>query len=80
MGFEFIQLNTNGLRLGNGPGISGKAQGRPVSRLYSCSSTARATASSGPQRRKFLEAKMRAIENCRDMDLGVVLVPTLVRG
>lgn len=79
-GFSFFQLNTNGLRLA--------ADKDYVFRLKTagldCVFLQFDGVTDEPYRKlrgkALLAAKLRAIENCADVGLGVVLVPTLVPG
>ncbi len=78
LGFEFIQLNTNGLRLASDP--------RYVERLKEAGLASVFLQFDGttddPYTRlrglPLLESKLRAIGHCADHGIGVVLVPTVV--
>jgi len=78
-GFSFVQLNTNGLRLGRDPGyahILARAGLASVFLQFDGSDAACAALRGRP----FLADKLAAIRAAGEAGLGVVLVPTLVRG
>ncbi|MBR5293136.1 MAG: radical SAM protein [Oscillospiraceae bacterium] len=79
-GFSFFQLNTNGVRLANEDGYARHLKEAGVSVAFlqfdglddSIYRTLRGT--------DLLETKLRAIDNCREAGLPVVLVPTVAPG
>jgi 7,8-dihydro-6-hydroxymethylpterin dimethyltransferase len=80
MGIAYIQLNTNGLRLGMENGYARYLADQGLSCVFlqfdgTCDSIYQKL-----RGRSFLDIKMAAVENCGAADLGVVLVPTLVSG
>lgn len=80
MGFSFVQLNTNGLRLAEEPGYARRLKEAGLSCVYlqfDGISDAPYVALRG---RALLDIKLRAVENCAGAGLGVVLVPTLAPG
>jgi uncharacterized radical SAM superfamily Fe-S cluster-containing enzyme len=80
MGFEFIQLNTNGLRLAKDPDyVRGLARSGLSSVFLQFDGTDDEIQQS-MRGRRLLDRKRAAIAACADNDLGVVLVPTLVPG
>lgn len=78
-GFAFVQLNTNGLRLGREQGFAKRLARAGLSSVFLQfdGSDAACAALRG---RPLLAEKLAAVEACRKAGLGVVLVPTLARG
>jgi 7,8-dihydro-6-hydroxymethylpterin dimethyltransferase len=78
MGFRFIQLNTNGLRLARDPAFVERLKEAGLASVFlqfdGTDDEIYRALRGGP----FLKAKLDAIHNCRDQELGVILVPTLV--
>ncbi|MFH1255951.1 MAG: radical SAM protein [Candidatus Diapherotrites archaeon] len=74
-GFEHVQYNTNGIRLANEEGFAQKLVDAGVSTLYM--SFDGVTPKTNPK--NHWEVK-KAIENCRKAKLGIVLVPTIIKG
>jgi len=80
IGFSFIQLNSNGLRLAAEPDfVRQLADARLVSVFLQFDGTEESIHEK-LRGRPLLEVKRRAIEHCSAAGLGVVLVPTLVPG
>ena len=79
-GFEYIQLNTNGLMLADKPGFASecKEAGAGCAFLQFDGTTDEIFLQTRGSR--LLETKIRAIENCDRAELGVILVPTLIPG
>jgi uncharacterized radical SAM superfamily Fe-S cluster-containing enzyme len=80
MGFPFIQLNTNGVKLAGDPAY---AMGLKQSGLFSVFLQFDGTEDRIYQAirgRGLLREKILAIENCAAAGLGIVLVPTIVKG
>lgn len=80
MGFEFIQLNTNGIRLAQDADYVKtlvRAGLNCVFLQFDGTDDRIFTALRG---RPLLAEKHRAIEHCREAGIGVVLVPTVVSG
>ncbi len=75
----FVQINTNGLRLGREPGYAGSLARAGLASVFLQfdGSDAACTALRG---RPLLNAKLAAIDACAEAGLGVVLVPTVARG
>jgi uncharacterized radical SAM superfamily Fe-S cluster-containing enzyme len=78
IGFEFIQLNTNGLRLASDLHYLERLKQAGLSSLFLQFDGTHDGIYRKLRGGDFLDAKVRAIENCRNMEIGVVLVPTLV--
>ena len=74
-GFEHVQLNTNGIRLANDPELAGKVREAGVNTIYL--SFDGMTEKTNPKNHAEV---YRAIENCRKVNLGIVLVPTVIKG
>ena len=78
IGFEFIQLNTNGLLLASDKKYLEHLKKAGLSSIFlqfdGTLNTIYRTLRGGD----YLDAKIRAIRNCEQLELGVVLVPTLV--
>lgn len=78
-GFSFVQLNTNGLRLGREPGYARRLAGAGLASIFLQfdGSDAACMALRG---RPLLADKLATIRAAGEARLGVVLVPTLVHG
>jgi hypothetical protein len=73
-GFTHIQLNTNGINLGNNPELAKNVRAAGVNTVYlSFDSIKNNTLKGGSE-------TLKAIENCRAAKLGIVLVPTIIGG
>jgi 7,8-dihydro-6-hydroxymethylpterin dimethyltransferase len=77
-GFEFIQLNTNGLRLAAEPDFVKKLAEAGLSSVYLQFDGTRDEIYRAIRGRDLFTIKQAAIENCAQNQIGVVLVPTLV--
>ncbi|MBN2402962.1 MAG: radical SAM protein [Spirochaetes bacterium] len=79
IGFDYIQLNTNGLSLGKEPDYVRKLGDAGLNSVFlqfdGTTDEIYKTIRGAP----LLDVKMAAIDNCSDNNIGVVLVPTLVR-
>jgi uncharacterized radical SAM superfamily Fe-S cluster-containing enzyme len=80
LGFNFIQLNTNGLRLARDPTYVKALQAAGLSSVFLQFDGTRDDIFTALRGVKLLDRKRAAIERCLEYDLGVVLVPTLVPG
>lgn len=79
LGFGLVQLNTNGLRLGSDPGYAhtlARAGLQSVFLQFDGPDQACRTLRGRP----LLAGKLKAMDACESAGLGVVLVPTLLRG
>jgi 7,8-dihydro-6-hydroxymethylpterin dimethyltransferase len=78
MGFRFIQLNTNGLRLARDPSFVERLKEAGLASVFlqfdGTDDKIYGALRGGP----FLKAKLKAIHHCEQQELGVILVPTLV--
>lgn len=80
MGFPFIQLNTNGLRLAKDAGYVTALKEAGLSTVFLQFDGTRDEIYEAIRGRPLLEVKRRAIANCARVGLPVVLVPTIVPG
>jgi 7,8-dihydro-6-hydroxymethylpterin dimethyltransferase len=80
LGFEFIQLNTNGLRLARDPAYANALKDAGLSSVFLQFDGTRDDIFTALRGVQLLDRKRAAIERCVENDLGVVLVPTLVPG
>ncbi|UOY09620.1 tetraether lipid synthase Tes [Methanonatronarchaeum sp. AMET6-2] len=74
MGFKQVQIATNGIKLGTQPELAHTLKNAELSTAYLHFDGL--TEEVEP----YLEVKKKAIENCRDAGLGLVLVPTVIKG
>ena len=79
-GFSFIQLNTNGLRLAVEPGYAGSLAAAGLATVFLQFDGTDDTIHSALRGLPLAEQKLKAVRNCGEAGLGVVLVPTLVPG
>lgn len=79
LGFNFIQINTNGLRLTDKKYVKELKQAGLSSIFLQFDGTEEAIYKK-LRGRPLLEQKIAAIDNCASENIGVVLVPTLVPG
>ena len=79
-GLEYIQLNTNGLRLADEPGFAEKCREAGASCAFLQFDGTTDDIFLQTRGKALLETKLRAIENCDRAGLGVILVPTLIPG
>lgn len=80
MGFEFIQINTNGLKLGENPSYAKTLAEAGLDCAFLQFDGLREETYEKIRGRRLLSEKIAAIENCQESGIGVVLVPTLVPG
>jgi|GEM_PF-335814 uncharacterized radical SAM superfamily Fe-S cluster-containing enzyme/SAM-dependent methyltransferase len=80
MGLKHIEVNTNGVLLGARAGFAKELADAGVSAVYLQFDGFNDDVYQIMRGRKLLALKMRAIENCRESKLAVVLVPTIVKG
>lgn len=79
-GFTFFQLNTNGLRLARDVDYLKKLKAAGLSSVFLQFDSTRDAVYQQLRGRELFAQKMAVIEHCADVGVGVVLVPTLVRG
>jgi uncharacterized radical SAM superfamily Fe-S cluster-containing enzyme len=78
IGFEFIQLNTNGLRLASDPEYLERLKEAGLSSVFLQFDGIENKIHRVLRGGNLADRKLQAIDNCREMELGIVLVPTLV--
>lgn len=80
IGFKFIQVNTNGVRLAQDELFVKKLKSAGLDSVFLQFDGTNDTIYKKLRERELLAVKTKAIENCRKYGIGVVLVPTLVPG
>lgn len=80
LGFEFIQLNTNGLRLAEDPSFLSRLKEAGLSSIFLQFDGTEDQIYQSIRGRRLLDIKTKAIEHCGKQEIGVVLVPTLIPG
>ncbi|WP_145024325.1 radical SAM (seleno)protein TrsS [Geobacter argillaceus] len=80
IGFSFIQLNTNGLRLASDRNYADRLSAAGLSSVFLQFDGVDDGIYRTLRGRALLEQKLRAVRNAGEAGLGVVLVPTIVRG
>ncbi len=80
LGFTFIQLNTNGLRLARDPEFVWRLKDAGLSTVFLQFDGTRDDIHRALRGRALAGQKRAAVERCSEHGIGVVLVPTLVPG
>ena len=80
LGFSFIQLNTNGVRLASNSGYAQNLKDAGLTTVYLQFDGVDDNVYRTLRGKPLLGEKLLAIEHCGQAGLGVVLVPTLVPG
>jgi len=80
LGFGFIQLNSNGLRLGREPGYAQALKEAGLASVFLQFDGVDDAAYKALTSRPLLGVKLAALEHCAQAGLGVVLVPRLALG
>ncbi|MFH1114367.1 MAG: radical SAM protein [Pseudomonadota bacterium] len=80
MGFQFIQLNTNGLRLARDPAFVERLKEAGLGSVFLQFDGINDEVYSRVRRGRLFRTKVDALNNCRRNELGVILVPTVVPG
>lgn len=80
VGFPFIQINTNGLRLADEPGYANTLRMAGASSAFLQFDGTEDTIYRVLRGRPLYEKKLRAIDHCAENGIGIVLVATLVPG
>ncbi len=78
MGFDYIQLNTNGIRLSEDVGYCKELQQSGITTVYLGFDGVDEAPYLYKYGRKMLAQKKKAIENCAEASLAVVLVPCII--
>ncbi|NLJ70415.1 MAG: radical SAM protein [Clostridiaceae bacterium] len=79
-GFSFFQLNTNGLRIANEIGYIEELKEAGLSTVFLQFDGFSDKANFALRGRSVIEDKFRAVQRCREAHIGVVLVPTVMKG
>lgn len=79
-GFPFVQVNTNGLRLGREKGLAAKWAEGGVDSVFLQFDGTRDDIYTTIRGGRLLENKIRAIESLTEAGIGIVLVPTVIPG
>lgn len=80
LGFNFIQLNTNGLRLAEDPSFVSRLKEAGLSSVFLQFDGTEDSIYQSIRGRGLFDLKAKAIESCAQYEIGVVLVPTLIPG
>ncbi len=80
VGYSFIQVNTNGLRLASDKDFTKRLEAAGLSSVFLQFDGVDEGVYLALRGRAILDQKLNAIRNCGERGLGVVLVPTLVKG
>ena len=79
-GFEFFQLNTNGIRLADEEGYAKKLKNAGLSCVFLQFDSLSDKVYKVLRGKSLLMKKLKAIKNCAEAGLGVVLVPVIAPG
>ncbi|MEG3224862.1 MAG: radical SAM protein [Methanobacteriales archaeon Met13] len=79
-GFSHTQIATNGIKLAKNPQLAMDLKEATLNTVYLQFDGVTEEPYLKIRGRNLLPTKLEAIENCRKADLGIVLVPTLVKG
>ena len=79
-GFTHVQIATNGVRLAKRENLAKELKEAGLNTVYLAFDGVTPEPYINNRGRDLLPDKLQAIENCRKVGLGVVLVPTLVKG
>ena len=80
MGFSFIQMNTNGIRIAQEPGYAKQLSEAGLSCVFLQFDGMDDKIHRYLRGADLMSIKLKVIENCAEAGLGVVLVPTLIPG
>ncbi|PKM49279.1 MAG: radical SAM protein [Firmicutes bacterium HGW-Firmicutes-7] len=80
LGFDFIQINTNGIRLANDEVYVNDLKNSGLSSVFLQFDGTKDDIYEALRGRALYDLKLQAIRNCQKANIGVVLVPTLVPG
>jgi uncharacterized radical SAM superfamily Fe-S cluster-containing enzyme len=80
IGFDHIQINTNGVRLARDPDYGAALRDAGVSSFFLQFDGITEDVYCRIRRAELLQLKLEAIERCAGHRIGVILVPTLVKG
>ena len=79
-GFTFFQLNTNGIRLSEEPEYAEHLKAAGLNTVFLQFDSLKNETYEILRGRPLLESKLKAIENCENAGLGIVLVPVIAAG
>ncbi|WP_405269026.1 tetraether lipid synthase Tes [Methanobrevibacter sp.] len=79
-GFSHVQIATNGLRLARRENLAEQLKAAGLNTVYLSFEGVTSEPYIKNKGKDLLDIKLKAIENCRKANLGVVLVPTLIKG
>ena len=79
-GFTHVQIATNGLKLAMKENLAQELKDAGLNTVYLAFDGVTSEPYINNRGRDLLQYKLDAIENCRKANLGVVLVPTLIKG
>ncbi|WJI08875.1 radical SAM protein [Methanobacterium sp. CWC-01] len=79
-GFSHTQIATNGIKLATNPQLAKDLKDAELNTVYLQFDGVTEEPYLKNRGKNLLPWKLEAIENCRQADLGIVLVPTLVKG
>ena len=79
-GFEYFQLNTNGILLAEDEGLAKRLKDEGLTCVFLQFDAISESANRALRGADILKAKKRALDNCAAVNLPVVLVPTLAKG
>ncbi|MGB9977753.1 tetraether lipid synthase Tes [Methanobacterium sp.] len=79
-GFTHTQIATNGIKLAKNPNLAKGLKESGLNTVYLQFDGITEEPYIKIRNRDLLSTKLEAIENCRKVDLGIVLVPTLIKG
>jgi 7,8-dihydro-6-hydroxymethylpterin dimethyltransferase len=80
VGFSFIQLNSNGVRLAADPAYALELQQAGLSSVFFQFDGTDDSIYRSIRGRALFDEKLRAIKHCAEAGLGIILVPTIVPG
>jgi len=80
LGFPFIQINTNGMRLGREANYVRDLKRAGLSSIFLQFDGTEEDIHLRVRGKRLLDDKKRAIEACAEQNIGVVLVPTIIPG
>ena len=80
IGAKYVQLNSNGIRLGEDKQLVKELAEAGLSFVFMQFDGTEDTINESIRGKSLLKIKQQAIENCAEYNIGVTLVPTLVRG
>jgi 7,8-dihydro-6-hydroxymethylpterin dimethyltransferase len=80
MGFDPVQINTNGIRLAQDAAYGRALVDAGATAIYLQFDGTTGAVYERIRGADLLRTKLKALENCREWKVGVILVPTLVKG